>query len=88
MYLHLGQDTVVKKKDIIGIFDMDTTTVSKISRDYLNLAEKQKKTVNVSFELPKSFVVVKENGEQKIYISQLSSQTLEKRSKSKKIFYE
>ena len=36
MYLHLGQDTVVKKKDIIGIFDMDTTTVSKISRDYLN----------------------------------------------------
>ncbi len=88
MYLHLGQDTVVKKKDIIGIFDMDTTTVSKISRDFLNSAEKKKKTVNVSFELPKSFVVVKEKENQKIYISQLSSQTLEKRSKSKKIFYE
>ncbi len=88
MYLHLGQETLVKKKDIIGIFDMDTTTVSKISRDYLNFAEKQKRTVNVSFELPKSFTVVKENGKKKIYISQLSSQTLEKRANSKKIFFE
>ncbi len=88
MYLHLGQDTIVKTKDIVGIFDMDTTTVSKISREYLNSAEKQKRTVNVSFELPKSFIVVKENGNQKIYISQISSQTLEKRSKSKKLFFE
>lgn len=88
MYLHLGQDTVVRKKDIIGIFDMDTTTVSKISRDFLNTAEKNKNTVNVSYELPKSFIVVKENGCQKIYISQLSSQTLEKRANSSKIFYE
>ena len=37
MYLHLGGDKVVKTKDIIGIFDMDTSTVSKNTRDYLNI---------------------------------------------------
>ena len=39
MYIHLGQDTVVKKESIIGIFDMDTSTVSGITRNFLNLAE-------------------------------------------------
>ena len=88
MYLNIGNDMAVRDRNIIGIFDMDTTTVSKISRDFLNTAEKNKNTVNVSYELPKSFIVVKENGCQKIYISQLSSQTLEKRANSNKIFYE
>ena len=83
------------KKQKLIVLDDEVTEVHFSNRNMthsikrnVNLAEKQKKTVNVSFELPKSFVVVKENGEQKIYISQLSSQTLEKRSKSKKIFYE
>lgn len=58
---------------------MDTTTVSKKTRDFLNIAEKSGKVINVSYELPKSFVVCKENNEIKVYISQLSSTTLEKR---------
>ncbi len=86
-YLHLGQDTVVKKRDIIGIFDMDTSTVSKFTRDFLNLAEKQGRVINVSYELPKSFILTNENEKIKVYISQLSSVTLEKRSKSKKFIY-
>ena len=76
MYIHLGQDTVVKKESIIGIFD----TVSGITRNFLNLAEKQGRVVNVSFELPKSFVVCSENGKLTVYISQLSPTTLEKRN--------
>lgn len=80
MYIHLGQDTVVKKEIIIGIFDMDTSTVSGITRNFLNLAEKQGRVVNVSFELPKSFVVCSENGKLTVYISQLSPTTLEKRN--------
>ncbi|MBE6729240.1 MAG: DUF370 domain-containing protein [Ruminococcaceae bacterium] len=84
MYIHLGQDTVVKKSDIIGIFDMDNTTVSKRTRDFLNKAEKKGRVVNVSFELPKSFVVCKKEKENFIiYISQLSSATLLKRCESK-----
>ncbi|MEE0945806.1 MAG: DUF370 domain-containing protein [Acutalibacteraceae bacterium] len=83
MYIHLGQDTVVKKSDIIGIFDLDNTTVSKRTRDYLSKAEKEGRVINVSYELPKSFIVCKgKNDKQIIYISQLSSATLLKRSES------
>lgn len=87
MYLHLGESTIVSKKDIVGIFDLDTTTVMKSSRNYLNKAEKEKRAVTVSYELPKSFVVCsnKKDKKQKIYISQLSSVTLEKRAKSSNI---
>ncbi len=80
MYIHLGVDSVVKEEEIIGIFDLDSTTVSKHTRKFLNVAEKNKKVINVSFELPKSFVVCSKNKESKIYISQLSSSTLQKRS--------
>ena len=54
MYLHLGHSTVITTKDLIGIFDMDVTTVMKSSRDYLSRAEKNGDVVNVSYELPKS----------------------------------
>lgn len=80
MYLHLGKDTVIKEEDIIGIFDLDTATVSRHTRKYLEKAEKNKQTVTVSYELPKSFVVCSKKKETKIYISQISSVTLLKRS--------
>ena len=54
MYLHLGLETVVKENDVIGIFDLDSTTVSKHTRNFINKAEKEKKTVTVSYEFPKS----------------------------------
>ena len=88
IFLHLGQDTVVNKKNIVGIFDMDTSTVSKHTRNFLNLAEKKGNVINVSYELPKSFVVCEEKGNKNVYISQLASTTLEKRVKSKKILSE
>ena len=44
MFLHLGEDTVIKSKKVIGIFDMDTSTVNKATRDYLTKAEKEKKS--------------------------------------------
>lgn len=84
MYLHLGENTIVRTRDIVGIFDMDTTTVMKSSRTFLNRAEKENETVTVSYELPKSFIVCKEKRKKgkKIYISQLASTTLENRSKT------
>ena len=87
MYLHLGEGTIVRKKDIVGIFDLDTTTVMKSSRNYINKAEKEKRAITVSYDLPKSFVVVskKSSKDQKIYISQLSSVTLENRLINSKI---
>lgn len=79
MYLHLGGDVVILKENIVGIFDLDTTTISKHTKKYLTLAEKEGRVVNVSYELPKSFVVSIENGKAKVYINQISSQTLSKR---------
>lgn len=80
MYLHLGENTVVTTKSILGIFDLDTTTISKHTRDYLAKAEKSGNVVNVSSELPKSFIVCSENNKTTVYISQISSRTLLKRN--------
>lgn len=77
MYVYLGGDTVVNTKDIIGIFDMDTSTVNKATRDYLSKAEKNKKIIYVNYELPKSFVVCSK----KIYVCPLNTATLLKRCK-------
>lgn len=67
--------------EIVGIFDMETSTISKISRAYLAQAEKSGHVVNVSAELPKSFVVCqKEDGQVTVYISQISTSTLRKRT--------
>lgn len=83
MYLHLGADVVVEKESVIGIFDLDTSTVSKNTRSYLALAEREGRVVTVSYELPRSFVAAFENGRVTVYISQLSSQTLLKRYTSR-----
>ena len=79
MYLHLGNNTIVRKDDIIGIFDLDSSTISYKTREFLSNAEKNGMVINVSQELPKSFVVCRENDGFKIYICQLSPITLSKR---------
>ena len=80
MFLHLGQLSVIPTDSILGIFDLDNTTVSKSTRDCLKNAEKSGCVVNVSMELPKSFVVcLDDKGEEKFYLSQLSCSTLLKR---------
>ena len=83
MYLHLGQGTVVRKQDILGIFDPDTATVQKASREYLNTAQKKGELITVSYELPKSFVVCVDpsNGQRTVYLSQLAPSTLKARAK-------
>lgn len=81
MYLHLGQDTVVRLRDIVGIFDMENATISKATRRFLADAQKGGRIYNVSMELPKSFVVcVDGEKNETVYISQISSSTLLKRT--------
>ena len=81
MYLHLGQDTVVKLREVVAIFDLENASIAKATKRYLALAQKQGLVVNVSTELPKSFVVcVDEKGKNTVYISQISSATLKKRT--------
>ncbi len=80
MYLHLGQNTVVPVSTVIGIFDLDNTTGSLITRSFLNKAEKAGRIVNISEDLPKSFIICREEDNDVIYLSQLASSTLFKRS--------
>lgn len=79
MYLHLGADTVVRTRDIVAVFDMDRATVNATSRKFLAAAEKKKKVVNISDDLPKSFVVCADG---RVMISAVSSQTIARRNES------
>lgn len=80
MYVPIGGDTVLRSKDIVGIFDTDSVTVSKHSRNLLNTAEKEKRTVMVSMsELPRSFLMVRENGEIRFYLSPVAANTIIRR---------
>ncbi|MBR5190584.1 MAG: DUF370 domain-containing protein [Clostridia bacterium] len=82
MYLNIGQDTIITDKNILGIFDLDNTTVSKSTREYINTASKNGECITVSIEeLPKSFIVVAENNKKEIYISPLNTSTIFKRIK-------
>ena len=82
MYLHLGKDIAVSINDIIGIFDLDTTSYSKMTRTFLSFCEKEKCVTNVSDDVPKSFVLCSCNGKKRLYITQISSTTLLKRAQS------
>lgn len=76
MYLYLGQDTVINTDKIIGIFDLENTSISKETRGYLATAQKSGRIVEVSSDIPKSFVVC----DNSVYLSQSSAATLKKRA--------
>lgn len=81
-FLHLGGDVVVRTRDIVGIFDMEKTTESSISRRFLADAEKGGRVYTVSYELPKAYVIVSEkDGTETVYITQVSAATLRQRMK-------
>ena len=81
MYLHLGQNEVIAEHRIIGIFDLDKCSTSKRTRDYLSAAEREGVVLDISGDLPKSFVVCLDtDGTETVYISQISSTTLCKRT--------
>ncbi len=83
MYLHIGQETVVPMREIVGIFDMENTTISKNTRGFLNEAQRSGRVVTVGDDLPKSFVVCQKGDEPPtVYISQISCATLLKRAES------
>ena len=80
MYLSIGNDMAVREKSIIGIFDMDNTSKSKRTREFLSKSEKEGNVVPCD-DLPKAFVLTAEYGMERIYLTALSAATLEKRLK-------
>lgn len=77
MFLFLGGDVSVRSDEVIGIFDIEECSVSRITADYLNICQKNERIVNVSENMPKSFIVT----EDKTYISNVSHSTIIKRNK-------
>lgn len=81
MYLSIGGDMAVRESSILGIFDLDNTTCSHRTRKFLRQAEENGEIVTSTEELPKSFLLTSEFGMTRVYFSQLSPITLEKRLK-------
>ncbi len=80
MYLNIGNDMAVRAKNVIGIFDLDNTSTSKRTREFLEKAEKEGQVVPCD-DLPKSYILTSEYGMIRIYLTALSAATLEKRMK-------
>ncbi|MEA4966126.1 MAG: DUF370 domain-containing protein [Oscillospiraceae bacterium] len=81
MYLPIGSSMAVRERSIVGIFDLDNTTCSKHTRAFLREAEQNGQVVTAGEELPKSFLLTQEYGLDRVYLVQLSAQTMEKRTR-------
>ena len=79
MYVNIGGDMAVRDKSIIGIFDLDGCSMSKKTMEYLQDAEQNGALLNVTEDIPKTFLVTEEYGLEKVYFTQLSAATIEKR---------
>lgn len=80
MYLHLGGDISVSVKNIVAIMDLETTSVSKITKEFLRIAQQTDCIVSINDDLPKSYVITSEGEKTTVFISPISSQTLLKRA--------
>ena len=80
MYISIGRDRALRDKSIIGIFDLDNTSTSRRTQEFLASAEKEGQVVPCD-ELPKSFVLTAEYGFHRVWLTELGSATLEKRLK-------
>ena len=79
MYLFLGGDLSVREDSVVGVFDLDNTTVAKSTREFLSRAQKEDAVVNLTGDLPKSFCLAAEGGRETVYISPVSPATIKKR---------
>ena len=81
MYIALGKEKWISSEELIGIFDLDITSQSYLTRNYLRTAEKAGQVINTAEDLPKTFAVCEENGRNTVFLSQTSTATLAKRIK-------
>lgn len=76
MYLHIGNRQSVKKKNIIGIFDLDTSTVTKTGKEFINRLEKAGAVEYADDDLPRSFVLISEGKKCRVKLSRISTKGL------------
>ena len=81
-YLHLGKGRVVRDDEIVGIFDLDVTSQSHLTRKFLSACEKAGTVENAAEDIPKSFVVCRDGEKTGVYLSQMAAATLLRRAES------
>ena len=80
MYKRQGRDYVLNDRDIIGIFNMETTTITPRGREFLNYAQKNGAVVSLSDELPQSYVLADGAVVDTVYLSELSPAAMRRRA--------
>ena len=85
MKLWLSDEYAVERDHIVGIFDMDTATVSHPTREMLKKAEKEKNLTVTTGEIPVSFVVSEEKGNIKVFFTRNASRVLCRRAERRGI---
>lgn len=78
MYIHIGGDTAIRDKNIVCIMDIENASTSKLTKEFLRSAGRD--VLNVSDEMPRSFIITKSRDTAKTFISPVSSSTLYKRA--------
>jgi len=86
MFLHLGKNESVQKKEIVGIFDIETASISVDTRTFFAKLQDEKRVVNLCDDLPKSFILTENELCENLYISQISAASLKKRAENNRDF--
>ena len=80
MYLHIGNDIIIKKTDVVGIFELDGKITTDCTKEFLKRVQNEGVLTSAGYDLPKSYVIVKEGEREKVYLSHISVSSLLKRS--------
>lgn len=70
MYIHTGNNRLLRAETIIGIFDMDTSTVSATTKDFLSSAQREGRVILTMYDIPRSFILTADD---MVTLSQLST---------------
>ena len=80
MYIHLGRDYVLNDRDIIGIFNLETTTITPRGREFLNYAQKRQVLTRARAIETQCYVLADGGLVDAVYLSELSSAAMRRRA--------
>ena len=85
MYLHIGNNILINKNEIIGIFDIESLKNNKKNLLDYNKMINDNEIIDISDGKQKTYILLKQKHKILIYISNISSLTIEKRIKEDSI---
>ena len=82
MYLHIGKDIILKKEEIIGIFNIESIAETKEYKIIIDKLKEERKIQDISKEDQKTLILYKKNDNLYGIISNISSNSIGKRNKN------